>query len=79
MGILPLIRELRKDHPSVTQPWCADGYGVGSTFEGIRYNIDNLMVRGNLHSYFPEQTKIILVVSPQNLPRADTFFGVYGL
>ena len=43
--ILLLIRELRKDHPGITQTWYADATGAGSTFEGIRIHLDYLMVR----------------------------------
>ena len=35
LGILPLIRDLREDHPKVTQSWCADDTGAGHTFAGI--------------------------------------------
>ena len=45
LGILPLIRELRKAQPGVTQPWYADDTGTGGTFEGIRKHLDELMVR----------------------------------
>ena len=44
MGILPLIQELQKAHPGVTQPWYADDAGAGGTFEGIRCHFDDLMV-----------------------------------
>ena len=29
IGVLPLIRVLRKDHPQVSQPWYADYAGAG--------------------------------------------------
>ena len=45
MGILPLIRELRKAHPGVNQPWYADDTRAGGTFRGIRQHLDDLMVR----------------------------------
>ena len=72
--ILPLVRELRQAHPGVTHPWYADGTGAGGTFEGIRRHLDGLMVRGAPQGYFPEPTKRILVMSPQNTPRAEAFF-----
>ena len=37
------------------------------------------MVRGPLWGYFPKPSKIILVVSPQNIPRVEAFFWGYGL
>ena len=45
LGILPLIQEFRKSHPGITQTWYADATGAGSTFEGIRINLDYLIVR----------------------------------
>ena len=31
IGVLPLIRVLRSDHPQVSQPWYADGTGRGGS------------------------------------------------
>ena len=79
LGILPLIWELRAYHPRVTQPWYADDDGAGGKFAGIRWNLDDLMVQGPLQSYFPEPTNSIVVVSPRNILREETFFRGYGL
>ena len=35
IGVLPLIRELRNDHPRVTQPWYADDTGAGGLLQQI--------------------------------------------
>ena len=35
LGVLPLIRELRNDHPRVTQPWYADDEGAGGLLQQI--------------------------------------------
>ena len=45
LGILPLIRELQKAHPGVTQTWYADGAWAGITSEGFFCNIDDFIVR----------------------------------
>ena len=37
------------------------------------------MMIGPVHGYFPELTKSILVMFPQNLPRAEAFFRRYRL
>ena len=66
-------------HTSVTQTWYADDAGAGSTFGGIRRNLDNLMVRTPPRGYFLDPTKSILVVPPWNVPRADDFFRRYGI
>ena len=70
LGILPLIRELRTAHPSINQTWYSDDAGAGGTFEGIHRHLDDLIVQGPPHSYFPEPTKSVSVVSPRNIPRA---------
>ena len=44
LRILPLIREPRTAHPSVTQPWYADEAGASNTFAGICQHLDDLMV-----------------------------------
>ena len=75
----PLIQEFRKSQPGITQPWYVYDYGVGGTFKGMRLHIDDLMVQGTLSCYFPEPTKSILVVSPQNIPQAEAFFRGYRL
>ena len=37
------------------------------------------MAQGPLRSYLPDPTKIILVVSPRNVPQAEAFFWGYRL
>ena len=68
LGILPIICELQKPHPGITQPWYTDDDGESGTFEGIWQHLDDLMVRGTLRGYFLKTTKSILVVSPWNAP-----------
>ena len=41
--------------------------------------MDDLMVRGNLQGYFLGPTKSILVLSPYNVPQAESLFRGYGL
>ena len=74
LGILPLFRDLRADHPRVTQPWYADDSGAKGTLTGIKQNLNVLVVQGSPRGYFPEPTKSILVVSPQNVPQVEAFF-----
>ena len=69
----PLIRKLRRTHPRahprVTQPWYADDAGAGGKFGHILKNIQDLQARGPERGYYPELTKIILVVAPGNVAR----------
>ena len=79
LWILPFIQELRTAHPSITQPGYAYDARPGVTFEVIRCHLDDLMVQGPPHGYFLKPTKSVLVMTPQNVPRVDSFFGGYGL
>ena len=45
LGILTFIWDFRTAQPGVTQTWYADDAGVGGTFNDIRWNLDDLMVR----------------------------------
>ena len=79
LGILNLVRELRIDHLSTTQPWYADDAWAGGTFEGIRHHLDKMIVQGPPHDYFLETTKSVLFMSPHNVLRAEAFFWGYRL
>ena len=79
LRISPLIRELRKAHPVVTQTWYADDAGGGVTFKSIWRHLHYLMVIGSLRGYFPEPANIILVLSPWNVLQAEAFFQGYVL
>ena len=48
-----------------------DDTGVGGSFGNILANFKDIQVRGPPRGYFPEPTKIILVVSPRNVTRAE--------
>ena len=74
IGVLPLIRVLRRDHPQVTQPWYADDVGAGWNFEAMIAHFRDLQLKGPSRGYFPEPTKSILVVAEQNVPQATEYF-----
>ena len=77
--VLPLIRELRGDHPHVTQSWYTDDAGDGGKFTHILAHLQDLQARGPPRSYFPEPIKIILVVSLRNVAQAEEFFFGMGI
>ena len=79
IGVLPLIRVLRTDHPQVSQPWYADDAGAGGKFGVVMPHFRDLQLKGPAQGYFSEPTKSILVVSVQNLPRATEFFRGMGV
>ena len=78
LGLLPLIRDLRMPPTGVIQPWYADDAGASGSFAGIPQHLNNLMVRGDPRGYLPERTKSILIVSLQNVLRAEDFFRGYS-
>ena len=46
IGVLPLIRDLRRDHPCITQPWYADDVGTGGKFGYVMAHFRDLQMRG---------------------------------
>ena len=79
IGVPPLIRELRGAHPRVTQPWYTDDSGAVRKFSHILEHLWDLQARGPSGGYEPDQKKIILVVAPGNVARAEEFFRGMGI
>ena len=79
IGVPPLIRELRRYHPHVTQPWYADDAGAGGSFGALMAHFRDLQLKGPAWGYFPSPTKRILVVAEQNIPRATEYFRGMGI
>ena len=79
IGVLPLISEIRVAHNHVTHPWYTDEAGAGGTLEHILAHFQDMQARGLPRGYFPEPTKIILVMAPRNVPRAEKFFRGMGV
>ena len=46
IGFLPLIRDLRRAHSRVTQPWYANDAGAGGHFEDTMAHFRDLQLRG---------------------------------
>ena len=70
IGVLPLIRDLRRAHPRVMQPWYADDAGAEGQFGDVMAHFRDLQLRGPAQEYFPEPTNSILVVAERNAPQA---------
>ncbi len=66
LGILPLICELKACVTNVNQPWYADHAGARGIFDALQCYMAQLQTLGLQHSYYPEPSKSILVLSPQN-------------
>ena len=75
IGVLPLIRRLKEEFPSVKQPWYA---GAGGHFTELRAFMERLQEIGPAYGYHPEPTKSILVVQAHNLVSARSEFKDLG-
>ena len=74
IGILPLIRKLEHEFPTVKQPWYADDAGAGGCFTDLRKFFQRLQEIGPAYGYFPEPTKSILIVRAHNCTIAKSSF-----
>ena len=53
--------------------------GQGGEFKHILAHLRCLLARGLPRGYYPEPTKIILVVAPRNVARSEEFFWGMGI
>jgi hypothetical protein len=74
VGLLPLIRRLKKEFPNVKQPWYADDAGAGGSFQDLRLFFRRLQEIGPAYGYHPEPTKSILIVQSHNVESARLEF-----
>ena len=65
--ILPLIKNLERSIPDVTQPWYADNAGGLGTFARLETYFDSLTRQGPGRGYHPDPTKSVLTVRPENI------------
>jgi hypothetical protein len=54
LGLMPLIRRLKEELPTVHQPWYADNAAAASSFSLIRYFMETLETVGPSYAYFPD-------------------------
>ena len=74
IGLLPLIRTLKKSFPELDQTWYADDACSGGKFDSIKLHFRKLQEIGPLYGYYPEPSKSILIVSQKNLLAAQAAF-----
>jgi hypothetical protein len=72
--LLPLIRQLKREIPEVSQPWYADDAGAGGNFGDLRRYFERLQELGPSRGYHPEPSKSILVVLEHNREKAESSF-----
>ena len=74
IGILPLIKNLKREIPDITQPWYADDSGALGTFARIDTYFNLLTCQGPQRGYHPKPSKRVMVMHPDNL-EARKYFG----
>ena len=64
IGIPPIIKNLKREIPDVTQPWYADNSGALGTFARLETYFDSLTRQGLGRGFHPEPSKRLLIVRP---------------
>ena len=67
IGFLPLIKRLKVAYPDVTHPWYSDNAVALSTYENIELYFNLLKLFGLSRGYYPEFSKMVLIVYLDNL------------
>ena len=78
IGIIPLIKNLKREIPDVTHPWYADDAGASGTFARLKIYFDLLTRQGPGRGYHPEPSKIILIIRPENIEAGKLFGRSHG-
>ena len=76
-GTLPLIENLKKEFPDVTQPWCADNTGVLDTFAITKAYFCLVEQHGSRRGYYSKTSKSVLIVHPDN-PKSRKLLGFHN-
>ena len=64
ISILPLIKNIKREIPDVTQPWYNDDAGALGTFAILETYFYLLTRQGMGGGYYPEPSKSVLIVRP---------------
>ena len=78
IGILPLIKNLKREIPDVTQPWYVDNTKALGMFARLETYFDLLTCQGPGWGYHPEPSKSVLIVHPDNLKAGKVFGRRHG-
>ena len=64
IGVLLLIKRLKLAYPDITQPWYANNAGTLDTIDNLEIYFYLLKTNGPEQGYYPDPTKIFLIVHP---------------
>ena len=78
IGILPLIKNLKREIPDATQPWYSENTGALGTFARIETYFDFLTRQGPGRGYHPNPTKSVLIVRSDNIKAGKVFGACHG-
>ena len=67
IGILPLIKNLKREIPDVTQPWYDDGDGSLGKFARLETYFHLLTRQGPGRGYYPKPSKSLLTIHLKSL------------
>ena len=76
--IILLVKHLKSTYPDVTQPWYSDNAGALGMFDRFDNYFKALNSKGPEQGYFPDPTKNIIVLHPQNLESIEKFRQRHG-
>ena len=74
-AMMPVVRDLKEDHPPIVQPWYADDADSAGDFDEIEAFFKDLAKIGPDFGYFPEPSKSVLIVRSPNLLAVQVFFN----
>ena len=75
IGILSLIKKLKMEFPGVTHPWYAEDSIVLGIFARFEAYFHWLKVHGPGQGHYPEPSKSVMIVHPNN-PESRNLFGL---
>ena len=75
IGVLPLIRKLKKLHPDVIQPCFVDDAAEDGRWQQLELFYEELLLYEPGFWYFPNSAKYKVVVHPNEVEAAELFFN----
>ena len=78
IGILPLIKNLKRDIPDVTQALYDEDAGSLGTSAIIETYFDFLKRQGPVHGYYLKPSKSLLILHPDNIKVRKEFGAHHG-
>ena len=78
VGIIPLIKLPKAEFPEVTHTWYNEDYGAIGTFANVELYFNSLQRFVLGLGYYPEPTKIIIIMHPYNIESIKRFGLCHG-